>query len=268
VTTATHETAWHPSSVVTQILVLTTRSLRALIMDPRIILASLLGPLLTLFVFSQIFASVTTMPSFPAKIRYTDFLVPAIMVNTVMQSVLHSGARLADDMRNGIVVRFRSLSIWLGSVLLAHSLVDLVRSALQQLLLLVIAFAFFGFRPAGGVIGVLAAWGLALVVGNGFGWIFIALACWIRNAELMQSIAAMVMFPLMFASNAFVPVTSLPRWLQTVAQLNPASYGIDAARNLTLAHPIGGSAIAAIAISLAIAAMAAVIAIRGFRRPM
>jgi ABC-2 type transport system permease protein len=97
------------------------------------------------------------------------------MVNTILQSVSQSGAKLAEDMKNGIVVRFRSLPIWMGSVLLAHSLIGLVRSALQQLLLLAIAFAFFGFRPAGGVLGVLAAWGLALVVGNGLGWIFIAL---------------------------------------------------------------------------------------------
>ena len=114
----------------------------------------------------------------------------------------------------------------------------------------------------------LAAWGLALVVGNGLGWIFLALACWIRNAELMQSIASMVMFPLIFASNAFVPLTSLPRWLQTVAGLNPVSHGIDAARNLTLAHPVGGSAIVAVAISVVIAVTAAAIAIRGVRRPL
>lgn len=114
----------------------------------------------------------------------------------------------------------------------------------------------------------LAAWALALVVGGGLGWIFIAIACWIRNAELMQGIAGLVMFPLMFAANAFVPVSGLPGWLQAVARLNPMTYGINAARNLTLARPVGSGVMAAVLISLMIAAMAAVIAIRGFRRPM
>ncbi|MGH8908659.1 MAG: ABC transporter permease [Egibacteraceae bacterium] len=268
VTGPTGEVAWRGSSVLTQTLVLTMRSLRALVIDPRLILASMLGPLLMLLVFSQIFASVINAPSFPADVRYIDFLIPAILVNTVMQSALHTATGLAQDARNGIIARFRSLPIWLGSVLLARSLADFFRSALQLLLLLAAAFVLFGSRPAGGVAGVLAAWGLALVVGGGLGWIFIALACWVRNTELMQTVAGLVTFPLMFASNAFVPVSGLPGWLQTVARLNPMSYGIEAARDLVLARPVGGGAIAAIAISLLIAATAATIAVRGFRRPM
>ncbi|MGH8933531.1 MAG: ABC transporter permease [Egibacteraceae bacterium] len=268
VTRASREATWHGSGVPTQVLTLVKRSLRPLVLDPRMVLASLMGPLLMLLVFSQIFASVANTSSFPANVRYIDFLVPAIMVNSVMQFGLNTGAGLAQDMRNGIISRFRSLPIWLGSVLLARSFADLIRSGLQLLLLLMTAFLLFGFRPAGGVIGALGAWGLALVVGGGLGWIFIAIACWVRNAEMMQTFAGLVMFPLMFASNAFVPVSSLPGWLRTVAQLNPMSYGIDAARDLTLAQPVGGSAVAAVVISLLIAPMAAAVAIRGFRRPM
>lgn len=124
VTGSTCGMAWRGSSVTAQILVLTTRSLRALLIDPRLILANLLGPLLMLLVVSQIFASVATTPSFPPNVRYLDFLVPAIMVNAVMQSALHTATGLTQDMKNGIVARFRSLPIWLGSVLLARSLAD------------------------------------------------------------------------------------------------------------------------------------------------
>jgi ABC-2 type transport system permease protein len=265
---AGREPSWRGSRIPAQILVLTTRSLRALVVDPRMILTSLIAPLLMLVVFSQIFASVASAPGFPAGVRYIDFLVPAIMVNSVMQSLLQSGTRLALDMRDGIVARFRSLPIWLGSVLLGRSVADLVRSALQQLLLLAAAYALFGFRPAGGVPGVVGAWGLALVVGGALGWIFVALACWIRSVDLMQNVATLVTFPLMFASNAFVPVSGLPGWLQAVARLNPMSYGIDAARHLTFAEPAGTSASAAIGISVVVATTAAAIAIRGFRRPL
>lgn len=264
---SSRETSWRGSGIANQIAVLTTRSLRALVVDPRMILTSLIAPLLMLLVFSQVFASVARTPGFPAGVKYIDFLVPAIMVNSVMQSLLQTGTRLTMDMRDGIVARFRSLPIWLGSVLLGRSVADLVRSALQQLLLIVAAYVLFGFRPAGGVAGVLGAWALALVVGGALGWVFLALACWIRSVDLMQNIATLVTFPLMFASNAFVPVDGLPGWLRTVARLNPMSYGIDAARHLTFAEPVGNSASLAVGISVIVATTAAAVAIRGFRRP-
>jgi ABC-2 type transport system permease protein len=260
--------AWGGSSRGIQVLVLTTRSLKALVLDPRLLVASLLGPLLMLVVFSQVFGSIAGAPGFPGGIRYIDFLVPAIMVNTAMQSALHTGMGLVQDARDGIISRFRSLPIWLGSVLVARSLVELVRSGMQLLVVVCAAAMLAGFRPAGGLPGVAGAWGLALVVGGGLGWILIALACWLRDVELMQNVAAVVMLPLMFASSAFVPVHALPAWLRLVAQVNPMTYGIDAARNLTLGHPVGASAPLAVALSLTVVAMTAPVAIRGFRRPM
>src|SRR5918992_1092130 len=85
---ATREPSWRGSGIAAQIVVLTARSLRALVVDPRMILTSLVAPLLMLLVFSQIFASVASTPGFPPGVKYIDFLVPAIMVNSVMQSLL------------------------------------------------------------------------------------------------------------------------------------------------------------------------------------
>jgi ABC-2 type transport system permease protein len=260
-------TAWRGSPLGTQVLVLTTRSLRALVLDPRMIMVSMLGPLLMLVVFSQIFAGIAGAAGFPSGVRYIDFLVPAIMMTTALQSALNTATGLLQEMKNGIVARFLSLPLWPGSVLIARSLADLTRTALQLVFLVVISYAVFGFAPAGGLPGTLAALGMALIVGGCLGWIFIALACRIRRAELMQAVAGLVTFPLMFASNAFVPVTGLPTWVRMVAYVNPMTYGIDAARSLTLGHPAGGSAICAIAISLVIVGVSAVVAVRGFRRP-
>jgi ABC-2 type transport system permease protein len=260
--------AWTGSDVFTQILVLTARSLRATLLDRRVVLFMVLTPLLMLLVFSQIFATVASTPNFPRQVSYIEYLVPAFMVNFALQAAMHTGIALTEEIRNGIVARFRSLPIWLGSVLVARSLADLTRSALQLLALLVLAFTLFGFHPGGGVAGALAAWGLALVVGGGLGWLFIALACWIRNIELIQSSTILVTFPLLFASNAFVPLESLPGWLRVVAQVNPLTHGIDAARDLTLGEPVGTGVVVAVLMSFLVASVAMTLAVRGFRRPL
>lgn len=258
---------WHGSSFGTQVLVLTQRSLRALISDPRMVIFSLLQPLIMLTLFSQIFSSIAKTPGFPAGVDYIDYLMPAILVNTGMQSALQAGVGLVTDMKNGVLARFRSLPIRLGSVLVARSLSDLVRTGIQLLMMTAFAFVIFGFSPAGGVLGVLAALALALLVGWGLGWIFLAVASWLRNAELMQTVGFLAMFPLMFASSAYVPVSGLPGWLQAIANVNPLTHAVDAARALALDLPVTG-VFGAIAASVALAAIGGAFAVKGFRRPL
>ncbi|GAA4086624.1 ABC transporter permease [Actinomadura miaoliensis] len=267
---ATSAALWRGSGTATQILVLTLRSLRALVLDPRLIMASLLSPLLMLLLFSQLFGGLFggaagTAAGAPG-VRYVDFLVPAILVTTAVQAAFTTGLGLVHEMTNGIVTRFRTLPIWPGSVLLARSLADMTRTAVQLLLVLLVATLLLGFRPDGGITGVAAAWALALTVGGGLGWIFIALACWLRGPELMQSVAGLATFPLIFASTAFVPAAALPGWLRAVAHANPVTYGIEAARDLTLGRPAGAAALASVAISLTVAAVCVLLAIRGFQR--
>ncbi|KAB2352447.1 ABC transporter permease [Actinomadura rudentiformis] len=257
---------WEGSGVATQIWVLALRSLRALVLDPRILVSSLLAPFLMLLVFSQIFAGIANTPQFPAGVGYTDFLVPAIMVNTAMQSAMQTGIGLTQETQNGIIARLRSLPIWPGSILVGRSIAELIRSLLRLVVLLASALLIFGFRPAGGAGGVLAGIGLAALLGWGLGWIFIALTCWLREVELIQNVSGILLFPLMFASNAFVPVEALPRWLQVVAVINPMTHGIDAVRDLTHRGDAGGSAAVAVATALAVAVVAGFTAVKGLER--
>jgi ABC-2 type transport system permease protein len=228
---------------------------------------SLLQPLIMLTLFSQIFSSIANTPGFPAGVNYIDYLMPAILVNTAMQSALQAGVGLVTDMKNGVLARFRSLPIRMGSVLVARSLSDLVRTAIQLLVMMLFAVLVFGFSPAGGILGVGAALALSLLVGWGLGWVFLAIASWLRNAELMQTVGFLAMFPLMFASSAYVPISGLPGWLQTFANLNPLTHAVDAARGLALAQPVTGVA-AAIITSLVIAAVGGAFAVKGFRKPL
>jgi ABC-2 type transport system permease protein len=259
--------SWRGSSLGTQVLVLTARSLRALVRDPRMVIFSVLQPLIMLTLFSQIFASIAHTPGFPAGVNYIDYLMPAILVNTAMQSALQAGVGLVTDMKNGVLARFRSLPIRLSSVLIARSLSDLVRATVQLVIMLVLAVVLFGYDPAGGALGTLAALALALVVGWGLGWAFLAIASWLRNAELMQTVGFLAMFPLMFASSAYVPINGLPGWLRAIANVNPLTHAVDAARGLALAHPVNG-VVAAVVTSLVIAAVGAAFAVRGFKRPL
>jgi ABC-2 type transport system permease protein len=258
---------WRSGHVLTEIRVLTARSLRAMVSDPRSVVMALVMPVVMLVLFSQVFGSVIGSGSLPAGVSYIDYLIPAILVNTAMQSALQAGVGLTDDMSNGVVARLRSLPIRMTSVLVARSLSDLVRGLVQLLLMIALAALLFGFSPAGGLVGVTAALALAVVVGWSLGWVFLALATWLRNAELMQTMGMLAMFPLMFASSAFVPVSSLPTWLRVIADLNPMTYAVDAARNLALGTAVGTGALLAVGIGLLLAATGAASAAMGIRRP-
>lgn len=259
---------WRGTSVTNQIGILTGRSLRALVSDPKLVILSLLQPLIMLLLFSQVFGSMAGTGNFPAGVTYINYLMPAILVTTGVGAALQSGIGLVTDMKNGVLGRLRSLPVNNMSVLVARSLADLVRTGVQLLLLLVAATLLFDFSPAGGVPGVLLAFLLALAVSWALSWVFLAVGAWLRNAESMQTVGFLAMFPLMFASSAFVPVDNMPTWLSVVATINPMTYAVDASRNLALALPVGSGVVGALAASAGLLVVGVVAAARGFRRPL
>jgi ABC-2 type transport system permease protein len=259
---------WRGTSTANQIAILAGRSLRALVSDPKLVILSLLQPLIMLLLFSQVFGSMASTGNFPAGVSYIDYLMPAILVTTGVSAALQSGIGLVTDMKNGVLSRLRSLPVDNISVLVARSVADLARTAIQLLVLLVAAVVLFDFSPAGGVPGILLAFLLALAVSWALSWIFLAVGAWVRNAETMQSVGFLAMFPLMFASSAFVPIDGLPAWLRVVATINPLTYAVDASRNLALDMPVGNGVLGALAASIGLLAVGVVAAVRGFRRPL
>lgn len=258
---------WDGSGFVTQVLVLTHRALSAQLADRRLAVIRALQPLVVLVVFGQVFGSMVDTSSLPGGVGYIDYLLPAVLVTSGLGSAAISGAVLSRDMENGLMTRLRSLPIELAAVLFARSLAELLRTAVQSIILLGCAAAFFGFRPAGGVLGVLGALLLSLLVIWAIIWIFLGLSCWLRSLEVMQAVSSLATFPLTFASSAFAPLDGLPPWLRLVAQLNPMTYAIDATRALALATPAAGAVSAALLTAGITAGAAMVVAVRGFRRP-
>lgn len=259
---------WRGTGTAAQIAILTGRSMRALVGDPKLVIFSVLQPLIMLLLFSQVFSGMAGTADFPAGVSYINYLMPAILVTTGVGAALQSGIGLVSDMKNGVLARLRSLPINHSSVLVARSLSDLIRTALQLLILLVAAVVLFDFSPQGGVLGVLPAFLLALAVSWALSWVFLAVGAWVRNAESMQTVGFLAMFPLMFASSAFVPVDGLPAWLRVIATVNPLTYAVDASRNLALGMPVGNGVVAALAASVGLMVVGTVLAVRGFRRPL
>ncbi|MFE2281685.1 ABC transporter permease [Streptomyces sp. NPDC059454] len=259
---------WQPASARAQFTVLTGRSLRGLVTDRRLVVLTLVQPLILLVIFSQVFGSMASREHFPAGMNYIDYLMPAILVTSGITSAVGSGAELIRDMDNGVLTRFRSLPVGLHWILVARAVADVLRTTAQTVLLLVCATLFFGFDPTGGVLGITAALALSLLVITALTWVFIALGTWVRSARIMQSVSGLALFPLMFASSAYVPLDALPDWLRVVAVVNPVSYAVDATRALALDQPLGGDVLGAVSTSLLVMAVAMAAAVAGFRRPL
>lgn len=250
--------------MLTQVRVLTGRSLKTLVTDPGVVLFGLIQPVIILFVLTQVFSKMGHPPHFPDGISYLDFVLPAVLVDNAVQSAMQSGVGLVDDLKNGIVARLRSLPINPSSLLIARSISSLVRSAVQVVIILVLGITVLGYSPKGGALELAASAGLTLFISWSLGWAFIAAGAWLRRAEPMQNLAIIAIFPLMFASSAYVPVEDLPGWLQVVATVNPLTYAINATRALALDVPGGGAAIPAVLISALIALVGGVFAVKGF----
>jgi ABC-2 type transport system permease protein len=162
---------------------------------------------------------------------YRDYLIPGILVMSVLFNTVYSGVALNTDMTKGVVDRFRSLPIWRPAPLVGSLLGDTVRYVTAGSVIIVLGVAL-GYRPHAGPLGVLAA--LALVVAFSFGlsWVFTTLGLLLRTPSAVLNGGFMAIFPLTFLSNVFVDPTTLPSALETFVNLNPISILATASRGL------------------------------------
>ena len=150
---------------------------------------------------------------------------------TTITACVAAGIQLREDMDKGVFDRFRSLPIARIAPLAGPMLADLARYAIAASVTLTVG-VLMGYRPGGGVLGVAAGIVLAVITGWSLAWIFLWIGTRARTAGAVQGMSMMIMFPLAFLSNAFVPVDTLPGWLQTVTRVNPVSHVVSALRDL------------------------------------
>jgi ABC-2 type transport system permease protein len=162
---------------------------------------------------------------------YLPLLIPGILAQTALTACMATGVQLREDMDKGVFDRFRSLPIARIAPLAGPMVADLLRYTIAAGLTFAMGL-LMGYRPGGGVLGVLAAMVLVIIAGWSLAWAFTFVGTIARSAQSVQGISMMIMFPLTFLSNAFVPVDTLPGGLASFVRVNPISHVVSAVRDL------------------------------------
>src|SRR5207244_11015969 len=189
-------------------------------------------PIIFMLLFRYVFGGEIQVPGG----QYVNFLMPGIFVQTVAFGGVTTAIGLAQDMQRGIIDRFRSLPMSSCAVLTGRTIADLARNLFTVIIMLTVGF-LVGFRPGGTLFEFLLGILLLLGVSFAFSWISAFIGLLVRSVEAAQSGGFIWLFPLTFASSAFVPVATMPGWLQAFARHNPISVLADALRGLFHVNP-------------------------------
>jgi ABC-2 type transport system permease protein len=197
--------------------------------------------------------------------EYLQFILPGILVMSVLFTTVYSGVTVNTDMTKGVVDRFRSLPIWRPAPLVGALLGDAVRYLVAGTVIVVLGL-ILGYDPEAGVGGVVAALGLVVVFAFGLSWAFTTLGLVMRAPNAVMNTGFMVLFPITFISNAFVEEQTLPSALQTVVDVNPISHLITAARGLMDGNPDSGEILIVLAVAAGLTAVFAPLTTHLYRR--
>ncbi|MFJ9622728.1 ABC transporter permease [Streptomyces sp. NPDC101181] len=163
--------------------------------------------------------------------EYIQFLLPGIMVMSVVMITMYTGIAVNTDIAKGVFDRFRTLPIWRPAPMVGYLLGDVLRYLLASAVMLAVGM-IIGFRPQGGAIGVLAGVGLLVLFSFAFSWIWTMFGLLLRTEKSVMGVSMMVIFPLTFLSNVFVDPGTMPGWLQAFVNNSPVTHLATAVREL------------------------------------
>ncbi len=212
----------------TTALAVARRTVRKFLRTPQLVVVGTIQGVMFLLIFRYVFGGAIGA----GGLDYVQFLVPGFVVTGVLFSGTGAAAGVAEDMEQGFFDRLRSLPIPRTSVLTGRSLADTALVIWGAAITTAIGFAV-GFRVDTDWLSGLAAFGLVVVFGFAFTWLFITIGLYAGNAQAAQGLSLLV-FPLSFVSSAYVPVDSMPGWMQSFAEHQPLTLMVDAVRALTL----------------------------------
>jgi ABC-2 type transport system permease protein len=232
---------------VSQTLSMAWRALKKMRRNPEQFFDVTLQPLLFTAMFAYIFGGAVA-----GNVKsYLPLLIPGIVAQTVLTTCMSTGVQLREDMDKGVFDRFKSMPMARIAPLAGPMVADLVRYLIAAGLTFVTGI-LIGYRPGGGVLGVLGAILLAVFTGWAIAWIFTFIGTIARNARSVQGISMMILFPLTFLSNAFVKVSTLPGALAAFVKVNPVSHlvsaGRDLANNGVISAEVGWTLLAGVAV--------------------
>jgi ABC-2 type transport system permease protein/oleandomycin transport system permease protein len=213
-------------------LIVTGRNMRHFTRQPQLLLFSTVQPIMFVLLFAFVFGGAIG-PSLPEGVDYRDFLLPGIFIQSVAFRATQTAIGLTEDLQRGVIDRFRSMPIARSAVLAGRTIADLVRNIFVIVLMAAVGYAI-GFRFQAGAA---EAVGSIMVVGLfsfALSWIFVFVGLTAKVPEAAQSAGFIAIFPLVFASSIFVPVKTMPHWLESFAAVSPVTATVDAARALAI----------------------------------
>lgn len=197
--------------------------------------------------------------------EYIQYLLPGIMVQTIIFITVYTGVGLNTDIKKGLYDRFRSLPMWQPAPLLGALAGDVVRYSFAALLIVIVGY-ILGFRPGGGALGIVLALGLLLVFSFALSWLWIIVGMLMKTPESVMTMSFVFLMPLTFASDIFVSLQTMPGWLQVAVGQNPVTHLASASRSLMHGESALTATLWVLGWTVAILAGACPIAMRLYRK--
>jgi ABC-2 type transport system permease protein/oleandomycin transport system permease protein len=248
-------------NAVSDTLVLAKRSLLRIPRAPDLLLSFTVQPIMFVLLFAYVFGGAIATPGY----SYIDFLMPGIIVQTMSFGGFVTALGLSEDLRKGLIDRFRSLPMSRAAVLAGRTLSDIASNSISIAVMLIVG-TIAGFSFDAPLTHIVAGVLLLLLFGYAFSWVFAFVGLTSSSPEAAQSLGFIVIFPLTFVSSAFVPVDSMPAALQAFAEVNPITIVVNAMRALFLGAPAGNNVWGAVAWSLGIIAVFATLSVAKYKR--
>jgi ABC transporter DrrB family efflux protein len=246
---------------VSDTLVLSKRSLLRIRRQPDLLVGFTIQPIMFVLLFVYVFGGAIETPG----LDYVDFLMPGIIVQSMVFGGFVTALGLAEDLKKGLIDRFRSLPMWGPAVVTGRILGDVGTNVIQLVVMFAVGIAV-GFRFSTSVPEVIAGIALLLLVGYAFSWVFAFIGLTASSPEASNAYGFTILFPITFVSSAFVTVESMPDWLQPIAEHNPFTTMVDAARALFLGTPAGNDIWLAVVWCLVIIAVFGMLSVWRYRR--
>jgi ABC-2 type transport system permease protein len=223
----------------------TGRNLKTLFRTPQALIFATVQPVIFVLLFRYAFGGAIRVPG----VNYVDYLMPGVFGQSVAFGAIGTAVGLSTDLRSGILIRFRTLPMARIAVLAGRTTADLVRNLVVVMVMTGVGFAV-GFRSANGAAGLIAALGLVLVFAYAASWAFVAIGLRVSDPEAAQAMGVPIVFLLVFTSSAFVPLRSMPGWLQAIGAHQPVNALANAERALILGGPAAHEVLISLAWSL------------------
>jgi ABC-2 type transport system permease protein len=250
------------TDVVRDAMTMTWRNLLRLTRNPELIVFSTVQPVIFVLMFVYVFGGAIQVPG---NVPYVDFLMAGVWVQSVTFGALNTGVGLAEDLQAGLIERFRSLPMARSAVLVGRTTADLVRNVFVVIVMTLVGF-LVGFDYSTSFLALIAAMLMVLFFSYALSWVSALLGLVAPNAETAQAMFFPIVAVLVFASAAFVPVSTMPGWLQAFASHQPVTAVINAVRALTLGGPTAHYVVVAILWIVGIVAVFAPLSIRRYRK--